>query len=504
MSHYNRREFLSMITTGAAAGILGPMLAIPQKCYGARDSKPNVLFIAVDDLRPELGCYGRKQIISPNIDKLASQGLVFERAYCQQAICMSSRGSLLSGCRPDTGNIWTNRNVRNLLPETVFLPQHFKNNGYHTVGIGKIYHGGHEDALSWSEPSHYPESYKYVVRTKAGRALVERIRKEAMSSGKPDPYRNIPENLRRGMPYECLDVPDNELVDGEIADYAIKTLQRIKDRPFFLGVGFIRPHLPFVAPKKYWDLYDPERIELADNPFAPAGVPQIAMHNSSELRTQYVGVPKSGYIGDELSRQLIHGYYACVSYIDAQIGRLMNELDRLGLRDNTVVVLWGDHGWHLGDHGLWNKHTNFETATRSPLIMSAPGMKTRGKKTSSLVEFLGIYPTLCKLADLPLPSHLEGTSFAKLLDDPQLELRKAAFSQYPRGKGIMGYSMRTDRYRYTEWRDRKTGQLHVRELYDHQKDPKENVNVAKRPDYSQIIKELAIVASKGWRSTIVR
>jgi len=228
------------------------------------------------------------------------------------------------------------------------------------------------------------------------------------------------------------------------------------------------------------------------------------MHNSGELRRQYVGVPKSGYIGDELSRQLIHGYYACVSYVDAQIGRVLSELDRLGLRDNTVVVLWGDHGWHLGDHGLWCKHTNFETATRSPLIMSAPGMKVHGKKTSSLVEFVGIYPTLCELADLPLPSHLEGTSFAKLLDDPQLELRKAAFSQYPRGKGIMGYSMRTDRYRYTEWKDQKTGQIRDRELYDHQKDPEENVNVANRPEYSQTIEELAIIASKGWRSTIVR
>ena len=504
MSHYDRREFLTMISAGAAAGILGPVLTLPRKCYGAKYRKPNILFIAVDDLRPELGCYGRTQIISPNIDRLASNSLVFERAYCQQAICMASRASLLSGHRPDTGNIWTNRNVRNLLPETVFLPQHFKNNGYHTFGIGKIYHNGHEDPLSWSEPHWLPDSYEYAYRTKAGRTLVERVRQEALSDGRPDPFKKIPENIRRGMPYESLDVSDNELADGEMTDYAIRVLRRIKDKPFFLGVGFLRPHLPFVAPKKYWDLYDPERIQLADNPFAPDGVPQIAMHNSGELRRQYQGVPKSGPIGDDLARRLIHGYYACVSYIDAQIGRLMNELDRLGLRDNTVVVLWGDHGWHLGDHGLWCKHTNFETATRSPLIMSTPGMKAQGKKTSSLVEFVGIYPTLCELAGLPLPSHLEGTSFAKLLDDPQLELRKAAFSQYPRGEGSMGYSMRTDRYRYTEWRDRKTGQLRARELYDHLKDPEENVNVVNQPEYSQITKELAIVASKGWRSTIVR
>jgi arylsulfatase A-like enzyme len=388
------------------------------------------------------------------------------------------------------------------LPSGVFLPQHFKNHGYHTVGMGKIFYNGPEDPLSWFEPHWLPEDYPNAYCTKAGRALVKQLQDEALAAGKPDPFKHVPEHIRRGRPYEALDVRDNELSDGQIADQAISTLRRVKDQPFFMGVGFLRPHLPFAAPRKYWDMYSPEDIRLARNPFPPKDAPDVALHNSSELRQQYQGVPKSGTIDQELARNLVHGYYACVSYVDAQVGRVLDELERLGLADNTLVVLWGDHGWHLGEHGLWCKHTNFEVATRSTLIMSAPGMKAGGQKTSSLVEFVGIYPTLCDLAGLPQPTTLEGTSFAKLFDDPKREISKVAFSQYPRGK-VMGYSMRTDRYRYTEWRATSDGQVQAAELYDHVTDPEENVNQANEPASAKIIKELAAEMRNGLRHTVV-
>jgi iduronate 2-sulfatase len=409
---------------------------------------------------------------------------------------MSSRNSLLSGHRPDTAEIWKNKDVRDRLSHIDFLPAHFKNHGYHTAGMGKIFHSEWIDENSWVEPNWKPANAPYECRTVAGRALVKTIRQEAIASGKPDPYEGIPEKIWRGMPYESLDVEDNELGDGQIADHAVATLQQIKDKPFFLGVGFVRPHLPFVAPQKYWAMYDPEKIQLANNPLAPKGAPPTALHNSSELRTQYVGVPKNGPVDAHLARKLIHGYYACVSYVDAQIGRVLDELDRLELTDNTIVVLCGDHGWHLGDHGMWCKHSNFETATRTPLIISAPGMKARGTKSSSLVELVGIYPTLCELAVLPQPDHLEGSSFAALLENPNLELRRTALSQYPRDE-VMGYSLRSDRYRYTEWRDHENGKIRARELYDHEHDPGENTNAIYDAQHSQAITDLATLLDQA-------
>ncbi len=479
-----------------ALAIPTTVLGLFSQCLAAEKPKPNVLFIAVDDLRPELGCYGRSHIVSPNIDRLASRGMVFERAYCQEAICMASRFSLLSGYRPDRKKIWTNRDVRHLMKDIAFLPKHFINHGYHTVGIGKIFHNGWEDKESWLEPHWMPENSPFEYRTRAGRALVEKIQKESLAAGKPDPFKNIPANIRRGKPYESLDVGDNELGDGQLADYAIATLNRVKDKPFFIGLGFLRPHLPFVAPGKYWDMYDPEKIRLAENSFKPKDAPAFATINSPELRSQYRGVPKDGPMDENLARNLIHGYYACVSYVDVQVGRVLDELDRLGLTENTIIVLFGDHGWHLGENGTWCKATNFESATRSALIISAPGMKAPGKKTSSLVEFVGIYPTLCDLADLPKPEHLEGDSFAKLLDQPGLELRKTAFSQFPRGEH-MGYTMRTDRYRYTEWRRMDNSKVPDRELYDHLEDPQENVNLIHQTKYSETIRDLAATMDKA-------
>ena len=302
----------------------------------AAQTLPNVLFIMADDLRPELGCYGVKHVVTPNLDRLAATGVRFERAYCQEAICMSSRTSMLSGCRPDRHGIWTNRDVRNQLAGLPFFPEHFKKHGYHTVGLGKIAHSLWEVPSCWSEPHFLPANTPYECRTRAGRVLVKKVQDEAAAAGKPDPFLNVPEEIRRGLPVESLDVADNELGDGQLADRAIAVLRRMKQRPFFIGLGFVRPHLPFVAPKKYFDLYDPAKLPLTPVDTVPAAMPALAVNDSSELRTQYREVPAKGPMPEPLARHLLHGYLACVSYVDAQIGRVLDELDRLGLSRNTA------------------------------------------------------------------------------------------------------------------------------------------------------------------------
>jgi arylsulfatase A-like enzyme len=304
----------------------------------------------------------------------------------------------------------------------------------------------------------------------------------------------------RGPAFEAADVPDNSYPDGANTDYAIRELSKVKDKPFFIAMGFYKPHLPFNCPKRYWDMYKPENIKLADNPFIPKNAPTYATTNWGELRNYY-GIPKKGPCSVVLARQLIHGYYACITYIDAQVGRLLDELDRLKFSDRTVIILWGDHGWKLGEHAGWCKHTNFELDTHVPMILSVPGMKTAGKRTSALTEYVDIYPTLCEACSLTIPSHLEGRSMMPLLDNPQRPWKKAAFSQYPRGR-VMGYTMRTKRFRYTEWRDRKTGKVIARELYDHEKDPQENINVVDQPEYESDIQRLAGMLKRGWRSAL--
>lgn len=451
----------------------------------ASETKPNVLFLVVDDLRPELGCYGAAYMQSPNIDKLAARGLLFERAYCQVAVCNPSRVSVLSGARPDTTGVLDNQHfLRPQMPDVVTLPQHFKNNGWHSVSLGKIYHHSDrepgDDPQSWSEPSWYHgEPYRHWF-TKESQQLINAQKKKGA-------------RLVRGPPFEAADVSDDEYPDAQIALKAIETLRRLKasGKAFFLGVGFHKPHLPFTCPQKYWDLYPPETIKLPDNYFAPKNVPAPALHNWYELRT-YGGVPAEGGIPDEMALNLIRGYRACVSFMDAQVGRVLNELDRLGLRDNTIIILWGDHGYHLGENGIFTKMTNFELGTRSPLIVSAPRQKTAGQKTRALVEFVDIYPTLAELASLPLPSHLEGKSFVPLLNNPSQTWKTAVFSQYLRtGKEkFMGRSIRTDRWRYTEWRDAKDKLVGV-ELYDEQNDPQENVNLAGDPSYQSVMATLA-------------
>ena len=302
-------------------------------------------------------------------------------------------------------------------------------------------------------------------------------------------------------PYEAADVKDNFFKDGMVAELAVSTLRTIskKTEPFFLAVGFAKPHLPFVAPKKYWDMYDPTKIKLAPNPYHPEDSPEYALTNSGELRN-YRGMPDTGPIPDDIARKLKHGYYAAASYTDAQIGKLLDELDTLGLRKNTVIVLWGDHGWKLGEHGEWAKHSNVENDTNAPLLLSAPGMKAAGKSSNALVEFVDVFPTLAELAGLPLPAHLEGVSMKPLLDDPNKKWKSAAFSQYPRGQKVMGYSMRTERYRFTVWVGRSDhSKIEAIELYDHQSDPQENRNIAKQPANAQLVKQLMEQWTKGWK-----
>ena len=459
--------------------------------------RPNVLFIAVDDLRTELGCYGAGHIHSPHLDRLAKDGTVFLRAYCQQAVCSPSRTSLMTGLRPDSTKVYDlQTHFRTHVPDVVTLGQHFKQNGYYCVSMGKIYHGGYDDEPTWSEPARRPEGGAGYV-TEENRQLMARRRAEAKQRGLTGLALS---RASRGTATEMADVPDAAYTDGALAQLGVQALRELKNRdePFFLAVGFLKPHLPFNAPKRYWDLYDPEKIELAANPFPPKNVTPYSLTNWGELRN-YHGIPAQGDLTEDQARNLKHGYYACVSFTDANIGRLLDELDRLRLADNTIVVVWGDHGWKLGEHNSWCKHTNFENDAQAPLIIRAPGQAAPGSKTRALVEFVDIYPTLCELAGLDKPDHLEGTSAAPLLDDPDQPWKPAAFSQYPRGS-VMGYSMRTDRYRFTAWKDRKTGQIEALELYDHESDPAENANAADDADKAELVQSLLQQLNERWKA----
>ncbi len=453
--------------------------------------RPNVLFIAVDDLRPELGCYGKTCIHSPNIDRLAATGVRFERAYCQQAVCGATRNSLLSGLRPDTTGIHGNsKSFREVFPDLVALPQHFKQNGYASIGMGKIYH--QNDALSWSEPMPSPQ---YMVWLRPENiATMKRRSEEARRQGLTGSQLS---RTGRGPAAEMADVADDAYPEGQLTEQALAKLSELKGRPFFLAVGYVRPHLPFNCPKKYWDLYDRGEIEVPQPQKPPKGAPKIARTNWSEMRT-YAGIPKSGPVSDEQALELIHGYRACVSYVDAQVGRLLDELDRLKLADNTIVIIWGDHGWKLGDWGMWCKHTNFELDTHVPMIVRAPGAAGNGKPCPALVEYVDIYPSLCELTGLPKPEHLEGKSFAPLLADPQRDWKPAAMSQYPRGTN-MGYSMRTSRYRLTLWVDQATREkTEAVELYDFEKDARGSVNLAADPDYAKTVERLTAQLKSIW------
>lgn len=475
MNTLSRRDALKWMAAGAAAMAL-PSLPGRLVAGDAPRKKPNVLFIAVDDLRPELGCYGHRPVLSPNIDKLASKGMLFERAYCQFPVCSPSRSSLLSGYRPTSKRFVENLSttITTDAPGAVTLPELFKKNGYYTISNGKIFHG-YDKAVgdrSWSEKpwskvgGHTkwldPESGKYLSK-----------------DGKRGPF------------FESPDLPDNAYPDGMHAEKTIEDLRRLKDigQPFFLGCGFVRPHLPFYAPKKYWDLYKREDIEIADNLDRPKDAPE-SLQGSSEI-TNYYNQRGLEYNSPEYHRAGRHGYYACVSYTDAQVGKVLNALDELGLRENTIVILWGDHGWQLGEHNFWGKAVLMHNSMNAPLIISVPGMKG-GQRCKAIVEFMDMYPTLAELAGLETPDYVEGTSFAPLLKNPDKRWKKAAFTRHANGDSVI-----TERYTYTEFltEDGKTERM----LYDLQADPKENQNIAEKPENKKRVKKLSGMLHAGWK-----
>jgi iduronate 2-sulfatase len=461
---------------------------------------PNVLFIAVDDLRPELGCYGNKIVKTPHLDRLAARGTVFDRAYCQQAVCSPSRTSLMTGLRPDVTKVWDlETHFRVARPDCITLPQYFKQNGYHTCALNKIYHSGFEDGRSWNEPHWYPRGRS--VDTDPVDWTKQTVTRHNVSVGEysnptQGPARKNGKNPKQGPSFEVSPKADDELPDGATAAEAVKRLGFLKSKgkPFFMAVGFLKPHLPFVAPKKYWDLYDPNQIPVPTIDHLPENCPEFAGHANSELHG-YPGVPKANPIPDDFAKQLRHGYYACISYTDAQVGRLLDALDQQGLADNTVIVLWGDHGWQLGDHGLWHKHTNFEIATRVPLLISVPDQKTAGSHCAAPIEFVDVYPTLADLCGLPQPEKVDGKSLKKFIENPSAASTDVAISQYPRrdpasGTQVMGYSVRNDRWRATFWRDLDGPEIIATELYDELNDPTETVSLADKPEHQVLLETL--------------
>jgi iduronate 2-sulfatase len=447
---------------------------------------PNVLLIIVDDLRNELNCYGVNYIKSPNIDQLAENGYLFNRAYVQHAVCSASRASFLTGCRPATTGVtypYSDYFVNEFLPRYQTIPEFFEQQGYQVYTFGKVHHGS--VGLDQLKTSHYSPTWLGHY------TLEENIRLE-----KARGRNNLP-------PFESADVPDETYRDGAIANEAVEIIKRVSgnDEPFFLAVGFMKPHLPFNAPKQYWDMYTREEVGLADNRKHPEGSPSYS--TSHHALNKYSGPNDEGgkMLPEEYQITLRHGYAACVSYIDAQVGKLITQLSESGVLDNTIVIFISDHGWHLGEQQMWGKTTNFENSTISPLIISIPG-KAKGVNLDQFVEYVDIYPTLQELTGFPVSDHLEGTSFVPLLRDPGKKWKKAAFSQQNRGNRIMGYAIRTEDFRYVEWRRNEDNFLMAAELYDHRIDPVESKNLASEEAYKNIVADLSLELELGWEASL--
>ncbi len=464
---------------------------------------PNVLLILVDDLKPALGSYGDTAAKTPHIDRLAARGMRFDLAYCNQAVCAPSRFTLMLGSRStSTGLYGLGSKLRERWPEAVTLPQHFAGHGgYRTESIGKVFHIGHGndgDPASFSVPHFKDKVIEYLdpASTDGGQLT----REEALfTNQKLDQIRSLP----RGAAFESPEAQDDDYADGRVAAETVRRLKAAKERrakdgtPFFIAAGFVRPHLPFSAPKKYWELHDPAKLPMPQFEDHAAGSPQVARKRGGEIAA-YQPVPEDPKVkfSPELTRQLIHGYYASTSYVDAQIGRVTAELERLGLAEETIVVLWGDHGFHLGDHGIWTKHTNYEQANRIPLLIVAPGVAKPGSSTRQLAESVDLFPTLAELAGLPAPGGpqpIDGLSLVPVLKDPQARIRDHAFHAFPKEK--FGRAIRTERYRLVEWKmPGATSDSAELELYDYEADPLESRNLAS--DQPDVVQQLRAILAR--------
>lgn len=452
--------------------------------------RPNILFIAVDDLKPVLGCYGDKMAKTPNMDKLAARGMLFEKAYVNQAVCGPSRNSLMLGIRPQAMGLYDLKTYFRDIPpysNAVTMGQTFMKNGYEVESLGKIYHASLNDKPSWSVPNWDSKGETYAIE--ANRA---------------------PSKGANGTTTESADVADNYYQDGKIAEEAMARLRAKKEmpgQPFMMMVGFRKPHLPFVAPKKYWDQFQPEQFSLPEFRTAPKGAPAYALGGSGEIM-QYKKLPAEELpFPDDFARHLIHGYYAATSYADAQVGKVVAALDELGMAENTFIVLWGDHGWHLGDHGKWCKHTNYEQATRIPILISGPGIKP-GQRTTALIETVDLYPTLLELTGQSMPETgiagmgLDGKSLVPILKDPNQKVNEYVFHAYPRKKNsddtkrkLIGRAVRNDRYRLVEWKEpNDPAEKAAIELYDYQTDPLEKKNLAEQNP--ELVAQLRAVLAK--------
>ncbi len=466
----------------------------------AAAERPNVLLILVDDLKPALGCYGDPLAQTPNMDRLAARGMRFDLAYCNQAVCAPSRFTLMLGSHStSTGLYGLGSQLRQRLPDAVTLPQYFAKHGYRVESLGKVFHIGHGnqgDPQSFLVEHFHDKVIEYADPASTGGGQL--TREEAyFTNQKLGQIGSLP----RGAAFESPDVADETYADGRVANETVRRLQAANQRradngtPFFIVAGFARPHLPFSAPKRYWDLYEAALLPLPKIEIPPINAPAVAGKRNGEL-ANYKPVPNSGHAGGELRRQLIHGYYASVSFVDAQIGKVLAELDRLKLAEGTIVVLWGDHGFHLGDHGLWTKHTNYEQANRIPLIVTAPGVAPQGSSTRQLAESVDIFPTLAELCGLPAPSGpqpIDGRSLAAVLRDPAARVRDHAYHVFPKAK--LGRAIRAERYRLVEWRNvgdaAETAEL---ELYDYETDPQETRNLAAQQP--QVVAQLRATLAK--------
>jgi len=510
-----RREFLLNAGVLGVGGVVG--LSSISNLFGKNflkgsplsARKKNVLFIPVDDLRTQLGCFGHSKMISPNIDRLAGRGVIFDRAYCQQPICMATRASLLSGYRPDHANIYSCKSVKELIPDALTINKHFESNGYQLWATGKVYHYPSDHKAQFGNNYHLAKG-NWVGRGYVSEEAIKIVSEYSTENENSTDDDTGKQDERRGPAYESPDVLDNAYGDGIQTEMAIEQLEKFSksDKPFFMAVGYRKPHLPFCAPKKYWDMYNPDDLKLANNPFLPKGATEFTYDNFNELRN-YHGIPKDkNPLPDEIAVNIIHGYYACVSYTDAQIGKLLDTLDRLDLTKDTVIVLWGDHGWKLGEHGMWCKHTPFELDAHVPLIISDPDMNMKGERINSMAEFVDIYPTLCALCGIDIPNQLEGDNLVPAIHDPKSEIKQAAFTQWPKSnrenpdKVMTAYSMVTDRYRYIEWTHNKSEKILARELYDHKVDPDENENIVEYADIKEIVEQLSkkLEGGKGWKN----